>query len=124
MILLDTNIVIDMLNNRENSNWKIFSEDKVVLCGVVIAELLIGVRSKKEEEAVKLFINSLDSLQFLEDDWQNLGMFLANLRKSGISVPFQYAYIAFLAIKYEAKLLTQDKHFKMIKQKYENLRLF
>ena len=38
-----------------------------------------------------------------------------NLRKNGLSVPFQDAVLAYLAIKHNCKILTKDKHFSMMK---------
>ena len=114
MILLDTNVVIDMINNSQDVHWALLEEENVVLCGVVIAELYRGIRNASEEKAVELFVNSVDELPLDPDtsgeDWKNIGLFIAELRESGLTVPFQDAVIAYLAIKYECRLFTNDKH--------------
>lgn len=127
MILLDTNIVIDMINNSQDEHWKLLEQENVVLCGVVIAELYRGIRNASEEKAVELFVNAVDELPLDSDasdeDWKKIGLFIADLRNSGLTVPFQDAVIAYLAIKHGCKLHTNDKHFKLIQAVNEKLQL-
>ena len=108
MILLDTNVVIDF-------RWDLLNQEDCVVCGIVISELYSGIRSKKEEKAVELFVNSLDCLSVEEGDWQKIGQLISNFKKNGLSVPFQDAVLAYLSIKYGCKILTSDKHFPMMK---------
>ena len=115
MILLDTNVVIDLLNNEDDSRWDLLNQEDCVICGIVISELYSGIRSKKEEKAVELFVNSLDCLSIEEGDWQKIGQLISNFKKNGLSVPFQDAVLAYLSIKYGCKILTSDKHFSMMK---------
>lgn len=123
MILLDTNIVIDMINNEDDSHWNLLQQDSVVLCGIVITELYRGIKNTKEEKAVELFVNSIDSLPLQNNDWKQIGLFIAKLRDSGLIVPVQDAIISYLAIKYNCSVCTNDKHFKLIKAADEKLQL-
>ena len=127
MILLDTNIVIDMINNSQDAHWELLNKEDVVVCGIVIAELYRGIKNAAEENAVELFVNAVDELPLDSDasgeDWKKIGMFIADLRKSGLSVPFQDAVIAYLAIKYKTTLCTNDRHFKLIQTVNEKLQL-
>lgn len=115
MILLDTNVIIDLLNNEDDSRWYLLNQEDCVICGIVISELYSGIRSKKEEKAVELFVNSLDCLSVEEGDWQKIGQLISHFKKNGLSVPFQDAVLAYLSIKYGCKILTLDKHFPMMK---------
>lgn len=115
MILLDTNVIIDLLNNEDDSRWDLLNQEDCVICGIVISELYSGIRSKKEEKAVELFVNSLDCLSVEEGDWQKIGQLISHFKKNGLSVPFQDAVLAYLSIKYGCKILTLDKHFPMMK---------
>ena len=124
MILLDTNIVINMINNHDNKNWDLLSTEDVVICGIVVAELYRGIKNNKERKAVDLFVNSLDSLNPDVRDWIDIGLFIANLKKRGLTIPFQDAVIAFLAIKNNCNLLTDDKHFSLIFEVDNRIKLF
>lgn len=123
MILLDTNIVIDMINNEEDSHWTLLQKDSIVLCGIVITELYRGIKNAREEKAIELFVNSVDSLPLQNEDWKQIGLFIAKLRDSGLIVPVQDAIISYLAIKYNCSVCTNDKHFTMIKTAKERLQL-
>ena len=115
MILLDTNVIIDLLNNEEDSRWDYLSQEDCVICGIVISELYSGIRGKKEAKAIELFINSVDCLQIEQSDWLEIGSVICNLKKNGLSVPFQDSVLAYLSIKHGCKILTSDKHFPMMK---------
>ena len=115
MILLDTNVIIDLLNNEDDSRWNLLNQEDCVICGIVISELYSGIKSKKEEKAVELFVNSLDCLSVEESDWQKIGQLIFHFKKNGLSVPFQDAVLAYLSIKYGCKILTSGKHFPMMK---------
>ncbi|MCQ2586126.1 MAG: PIN domain-containing protein [Treponema sp.] len=128
MILLDTNIVIDMINNQEDSHWELLQQDSVVLCGIVITELYRGIKNtpagkSREEKAIELFVNSVDSLPMEEDDWKQIGLFIAKLRDSGLIVPVQDAIISYLALRFNCSICTKDKHFKLIRDVEERLQL-
>ena len=127
MILLDTNVVIDMINNSQDAHWELLNKEDVVVCGIVIAELYRGIKNAAEKNAVELFVNAVDELPLDSDasgeDWKKIGMFIADLRKSGLSVPFQDAVIAYLAIKYKTTLCSNDRHFRLIQTVNEKLQL-
>ena len=114
MILFDTNVTIDMLNNENDYRWNYLSQEECVICGVVISELYSGIKNKKELKAVELFVNSLDCLSIENEDWKKIGELIYNLKKNGISVPFQDAILGYLSIKHSCKILTNDKHFSMM----------
>ena len=92
MILLDTNVIIDLLNNEEDSRWDYLSQEDCVICGIVISELYSGIRGKKEAKAIELFINSVDCLQIEQSDWLEIGSFICNLKKMGFLYHFKIQF--------------------------------
>ena len=78
MILLDTNVIIDLLNNEEDARWNFLSQEDCVICGIVISELYSGIRGKKEAKAIELSINSVDCLQIEQSDWLEIGSLIFN----------------------------------------------
>lgn len=116
MILFDTNVIIDMINNEDDFHWTLLNQENCVVCGIVISELYSGIKNKKELSAIRLFINSVDSLPLEESDWKSLGEFICKLKKNGLSVPYQDAVIAYLSLKYNCKIATKDNHFKLMQK--------
>ncbi len=85
------------------------------LCGPVKAELLQGVKSKKEKQQLNIVFEAVENLTTLESDWEAAGNSLQALRESGITLPLTDALIAAIAIRHKAQVLTLDHHFSHLK---------
>jgi predicted nucleic acid-binding protein len=66
----------------------------------------------KNSSNINLLINSVTSFPTQEFDWVNAGRLLRKLRNRGITLPLTDALIAVIAQRYQAKVLTIDKHFQ------------
>lgn len=122
MILYDTNIIIDNWKKIKKYSDKQLSE--ITICGVVETEFLYGSISEQDTENMLKFFESVNFISMEDSDWIYVGKFLLNLRKKGIQIPTTDAIIAYLAIKNDCPVFTNDKHFKLIKQIYPKLELF
>ena len=124
MILVDTNIIIDFWNNPTEEARKIFEENEIFICGVIKSELLRGSNSEKQFFQMENALNDFSYLTFSENDWLMLAKQFITLKQSGLVVPFQDAMIAYLAIKNNCLVWTNDKHFKLMQIALPALRLF
>ena len=124
MILVDTNIIIDFWNNPKAAAEKIFSENDIAICGVIKTELLRGSQSADDFAQIQMSLADFYYLNFAENDWVALAKQFITLKKHGLVVPFQDAMIAFLAIKYDCEVWTNDKHFKLMQTAIPQLKLF
>ena len=123
MILVDTNIIIDFWNNPTAASAKIFFENDIALCGVIKTELLRGSKSTNDFAQIQTTLEDFYYLNFVENDWIALAKQFITLKKNGLVVPFQDAIIAFLAIKYDCEVWTNDKHFKLMQTVLPELKL-
>lgn len=89
----------------------LIENNQVAITGVIIAELLQGVKTEKQQQQINLLINSVTSFPTQELDWVSAGLLLQELRSRGITLPLTDALIAVIAQRYQAKVLTIDKHF-------------
>ncbi len=124
MILVDTNIIIDFWKNPTDIKKEVFCKNDIATCGIIKAELIYGARSEKE---ITLLVKALESFEYLvfeESDWVEFGRFLNRLKTKGITIPFQDCVIAYLAIKTNCYLWTNDRHFMVISEKDERLLLY
>lgn len=124
IILTDSNVIIDFWKNPANTARQIFEDEEIAICGIIQAELIHGAKSGKDLSRI---IKALDDLIFLDidsEDWVGIGKYLNILKKNGVTVPFQDAIIAYIAVKYDALLWTNDQHFKLIKNVIKKLQLF
>lgn len=69
-------------------------------------------------------LNDFTYLSFSEKDWILLAKQFITLKQNGLVVPFQDAMIAYLAIKNDCKVWTNDKHFKLMQVVLPGLKLF
>ena len=123
-ILVDTNVMIDYMKRPTEKMKGVFQNEDVVISGVVISELLHGALSEKEMKSLEEDLGVFESLNIGQSDWNDFGKFLYRVRKSGLTVPYQDALIAFVAIKNDVPVWTKDKHFKLIQSAEENLKMY
>lgn len=114
MVLVDTNIIIDLWKNRSDDIIQLFEKESVCICGVIRSELMHGAYSEKNLEEISQKLNYITEINMENKEWDEFGRFLYKLRTNGLSVPYADAVIAFIAIKNNLQLLTRDKHFRLI----------
>lgn len=88
----------------------LLEEDRALLCGVVEAEILQGLRRGEREEVADLFA-ALRYLDTERRDFSRAGERLGELRRSGVPIPLTDAIIGALCSRHDVALLTLDRHF-------------
>lgn len=124
MILVDTNVIIDFWDKPTEDAKNVFEENDIAICGVIKTELLRGSNSEKQFSQMDEALNDFTYLAFSEKDWISLAKQFITLKKNGLVVPFQDAMIAYLAIKNNCEVWTNDKHFKLMQVVLPELKLF
>ena len=124
MILADTNVIIDFWDSPNDEYARIFEDNEIATCGVIKTELLRGSNSEKQFSQIEEALNDFTYFSFSEKDWISLSKLFITLKKNGLAVPFQDAMIAYLAIKHDCEVWTNDKHFKLMQVVLPSLRLF
>lgn len=115
-VLFDTCAWIDFLRYPDGILGDLMAtaieDDKALLCGVVMSELLQGAKGKKENRQLDLIFSTIKSLPCEEVVWQEAGLILQDLKYKGIAVPLTDALIAVIAKRHRVDVVTLDKHFK------------
>ncbi len=84
--------------------------ERALLCGVVEAEILQGLRRGEREEVADLF-SALRYFETERRDFSKAGERLGELRRSGVTIPLTDAIIGALCSRHDIALLTTDRHF-------------
>ena len=117
-ILPDTCAWIDYFKGNQtplaDSLAQSLLQDEVVTCGVVICELLQGLKKSGEEQLVLNALQALPHLEMNRELWISAGKLSATLRKKGHTLPLSDIIIATLAMKHTCSVLTVDRHFAEI----------
>lgn len=116
-LLVDTSVWIDYFRNNSHTTEfleKQLLEDKVYIVGIVVSELLQGIKNETDREIIR---NSLDAINYINmnyADWVRAGDISYSLRKNGVTLPLTDIAIAAAAIENKLTVVTNDKHFKNI----------
>ena len=124
MILADTSVIIDFWKQPNEKTKNMFIDNKVVISGITKAELYHGAKDKNQLKKIQKALNDFDEVRTKANTWENLGTNLFILKSNGITVPFQDALLATLAIDNDLEVWTLDKHFRIMQIVLENLKLY
>lgn len=88
----------------------LLEEERALLCGVVEAEIIQGLRRGERGEVADL-LSALGYLDTERRDFSRAGERLGELRRSGVTIPLTDAIIGALCSRHDVDLLTLDRHF-------------
>ncbi|OGP30622.1 MAG: hypothetical protein A2067_03380, partial [Deltaproteobacteria bacterium GWB2_42_7] len=89
-------------------------KNSVWVCGVVLFELVQGVRTEDEKTKVLDALSNLSYVEMTKDLWQKAEEPSASVKKKGLNLPLSDIFIAALAIEHNLQIFTLDKHFEQI----------
>jgi predicted nucleic acid-binding protein len=117
-ILADTCAWIDFFRGRQTPLADALGDSlmraEVVMCGVVLCELLQGIKNQSEEVLVQNAFQALSHLEMTRELWIGAGQLSAQLRSSGHTLPFSDIVIAAIALDSGSTILTIDRHFEAV----------
>ena len=123
MILVDTSIWIDFFSDNQEQAEKleflIRENNQACICGIVLQEVLQGVKDKKEYRAVKERLSKLPFLNTDKGTYLLAAEIYRGLRGKGITIPGIDVTIAATAIQNQLPLFTTDRHFSFVSQHKE-----
>lgn len=117
-LLPDTCVWIDFFNGRNTTLTvqleQALLQDEAYTCGVVLYELLQGIRTPGEDEQVRTAFDALTMLEVSTKTWVAAAKLSADLRRQGITLPLSDIIIASVAIEHTLTVMTVDHHFQQI----------
>lgn len=115
-VMIDTCAWIDFFKSQTGDLGNLVAElietNQAAITGVVIAELLQGVKQEKESQRLRLLLRSIHYLPTEDNDWFNAGLLAQQLRAKGLTLPLTDVLIAIIAQRHGIAVLTLDKHFQ------------
>jgi tRNA(fMet)-specific endonuclease VapC len=114
-ILADTSIWIEFFKQRSGTGDELEAlilENAVWTCGVVLFELVQGVKSEDEKSRILSTLSHLKYAEMSKSLWHKAGDLSASLRKQGLTIPLSDVLIAVIALEHNLSLFTLDSHFK------------
>jgi predicted nucleic acid-binding protein len=115
--IADTSVWIEFFKKKSQIGDRLEAlilENSVWVCGVVIFELLQGVKSESEKSEILGALSNLKYAEMSKSLWQKTGELSIVLRKKGLHLPMSDVLISAIAIEYKLSVFTLDNHFKQI----------
>ena len=117
-VLIDTSVWIEFLRGQNQGLIgrirELILAREARLCGVVLAELFSGVKSRSGRDALREALEAVEYLEVSKDTWALAGEISSELRGQGIKVPLTDLVVAALAIKNDCELFSFDSQFDHI----------
>jgi hypothetical protein len=117
-VLIDTSIWIDYFKGQDkNISEKVKDlviSLRAVLCGVVLSELLSGIRKARDRETLKGVIDAIDYIEVSKSTWVLAGETFSKLRQRGLTIPLTDLVVSSLARENDYELWSHDSHFDCI----------
>ena len=116
-ILIDTTVWIEYFRTCSKTGdalEALIKEGSVWLCGIVLLEILQGVKTAEEKSKISEILSDLPYIEMSKSLWQSASEISASLRKNGLNIPLSDILIAAIAIRNKSPVFTLDKHFEQI----------
>jgi predicted nucleic acid-binding protein len=116
--LVDTSVWVEFFRGKKTVIKKrlenLLDENRAVVSGIILAELLTGVSDEKEQRFLEECFLGLPCLEASREAFALAGKMGALLRKKGITMPISDLLIAALAKTHALTVLTLDNHFQTL----------
>jgi predicted nucleic acid-binding protein len=120
MVLVDTTVWIDFFGDRPLPHvmtlQRLIEDDEdLCVCGVILAEVLQGIRSDGDYSRTKDYFESLIFMPMRRTTYEMSAALYRSLRKTGVTIrkPID-CMIASVAIEHDLPLLHNDRDFDQI----------
>lgn len=113
--IVDTSVWIEFFKGRElKAIDHLLEQGVVVMTPIILAELMSGVTSRKDQNQLHDFLSHLSCHDCDFEHWIAVGLLRKKCREKGFAVSTPDAHIAQCALEARAILYTKDKIFKKI----------
>ncbi len=116
-ILADTSVWIEFFRLQSDIGEHLASmlqNNSVWTCGIVLFELLQGIRSEREKMLIFESMQELPYIEMTQSLWKKSAAISVLMKQKGLTLPHSDIFIASIAIEHNLSIFTFDKHFEQI----------
>lgn len=117
-ILIDSSVWIEFLRGQNSSTIQkinaLQGENLICICGMILSEVLCGIKNRSERANVYLNIKAFNFLNEDERIWKEAADIFIETRAKGIKIPLSDCIIAAVARNNGLKIYSFDGHFEAI----------
>lgn len=116
-VVVDTSIWIAYLRGSApyaSVVERLVLEERAMTTGLILAELLQGVKSERESQVIIEVFGGLPTLEITTELWRIAGQLAHSMRRAGVTIPLTDVALAALAQSHHLLVYSLDKHFEQI----------
>jgi len=116
-VVIDTSMWIEYLKGSApyaSVVERLVLEDRAVTTGLILAELLQGVKGEREAQVIIEVFSGLPTLEITTELWRIAGQLGCAMRRKGVTIPMTDIALAALAQSHQLLICSLDKHFEQI----------
>lgn len=117
-VVVDTTVWIDFFRGRNapvlTAMRHLLRSHQVVMVGMVMAEVLQGIRTATELEEAQDHLAALPYFEMTAETWHVAAALSRTLRRGGHTLPLSDLIIAALAMQHDLAVYSTDPHFLRI----------
>jgi predicted nucleic acid-binding protein len=116
-ILVDTSVWIEFFRKHEPYHsvvTRLIDDEQVFCCGIILAELMQGAKSDKEQGILDDFPHVFPFIPETTQLRAAAGKLAFQLRRKGVTVGLSDCFIAVAAASVNAQVATLDSHFQVL----------
>jgi predicted nucleic acid-binding protein len=117
-IIADTSVWIEFFRDEKclisTHLQGLLRSGRVALTGMVLAEILQGVKGARAAARVSKSLEPLSFMEMNRKEWQMAGEMSASLRRKGVTIPLSDILVASAALNQDCEVFTTDPHFDSI----------
>ena len=122
MVIVDTTVWVDFFTDRPEPHVAVLEssierKDDICICGIILTEVLQGIREEKDYKKTKDLFDKLIFLPMAHASFIKAAEIYRSLRRKGITIrkPLD-CMIASVAIEHDVPLLHNDRDFDLIEK--------
>ena len=115
---IDSSVWIDYFRHADSAKGDLIDslirDDRVVLNGIVLTELLTGARGSQEFDHLSAALGGLRLLEMPREFFETAGRHGRLLKSAGVTIPLSDLLIATHCLEHRLVLIENDRHFAAI----------
>jgi len=117
-VLIDTSVWVEYFRGKNaevtQQVGNLIRDGRALLCGLVLSELMAGVKTQRDRDALRHALDALDYIEASRATWILVGETVTSLRIQGLGIALTDLVVAALAIQHDCEVFTLDSHFDRI----------
>lgn len=117
-VVVDTYIWVNFFGDPQSEEKfavdQLIDEDRVIVVGPVLAEIVQGCQNRREAEWVASLSDGLRRISITDDLWRRAGLLGLKLRSKGAILPLSDLVTAVAAMRHDFEVYSTDPHFRLV----------